>query len=60
MSRSFVLNELQRFLNVRQFRLEMMPGSSKLTAFLRLERLGMRAGETPELRFVEPLDDILF
>jgi hypothetical protein len=38
----------------------MQPGSAKLTAFLRLERLGMRAGETPKLRFGEAFDDILF
>jgi hypothetical protein len=60
MSRSFVLSELQPFLFASQFRLEMQPKSSKLTAFLRLERLRMQAGETPELRVVEALDDILF
>jgi hypothetical protein len=30
----FVLNELRRFLNVRQFRLEMQPRSPKLRKFL--------------------------
>jgi hypothetical protein len=59
-SRLFVLNELRRFLNVRQFRLEMQPGRSKLRAHLWRGGLGLRAGGMRELRFGEALDDILF
>jgi len=60
MSRSFVLSELRRFLNVRQFRLEMQLGRSKLRAYLWRGNLGFRPGSMRELLFGEAFDDILF
>jgi hypothetical protein len=58
--RSFVLNELRRFLNVRQFRLEIRSRGSKLRAYLWLESSGLIAGGGPELALAEALDDIQF
>jgi hypothetical protein len=60
MARSFVLSELRRFLNVRQFRLEMQLGGSKLRAYLWRGSLGLRAGSMLELLFGEALDDVQF
>jgi hypothetical protein len=54
------LSELQRILFASQNRLEMQPGRSKLRAYLCRGSLGIRVGMTPELRFGEALDDILF